>query len=58
MTEDTETRLTAKINKSELCGLKLDESTDIQNNCILLTYVQYIDHDESDVTENILSVSD
>jgi len=53
MAEDT-----AKINKSELFGLQLDESTDIQNNSILLTYVRYSDHDESDVKEDILSVSD
>ena len=57
MTEDTETRLTAKINKSELCGLKLDESTDIQNSSILLPYVRYIDRDGSDMKEGILSVS-
>jgi len=39
MAEDTEKQLAAKINKAELFGLKLDESTDIQNNSILLTYV-------------------
>jgi len=37
-------------------ALQLDESTDIQNNSTLLTYVRYIDHDESDVKEDILSV--
>jgi len=58
MAEDTEKQLTAKINKSELFGLQLDESTDIQNNSILLTYVRHIDHDKSDVKEDILSVSD
>jgi len=58
MAEDTEKQLTAKINKSVLFGLQLDESTDIQNNSILLTYVRYIDHDESDMKEDILSVSD
>ena len=57
MAEDTEKQLTAKINKSELFGLQLDESTDIQNNSILLTYVRYVDHDESDVKEDILIVS-
>jgi len=36
----------------------MDESTDIQNNSILLTYVRYIDHDESDMKEDILSVSE
>ena len=39
-------------------ALQLDESTDIQNNSILLMYVRYIDHDESDMKEDILSVSD
>jgi len=58
MTEDTETQLTEKIKKSKLFALQLDESTDIQNNSILLMYVRYIDHDESDVKEDILSVSD
>jgi hypothetical protein len=41
-----------------LFALQLDESTDIQDNSILLTYVQYIGHDQSDVTEDILSVSE
>jgi len=41
-----------------LFALKLDESTDIQNNSILLTDVRYIDHDESDTKEDILSVSE
>ena len=39
-------------------ALQLAESTDIQNSSILLTYVRYIDHDESDVKEDILSVSE
>ena len=47
-----------KIKKSKLLALQLDESTDIQNNSILLTYVRYIDHDESDMKEDILSVSE
>ena len=55
MAEDTETQLTEKIKKSKLCALQLDESTDIQNS-ILLTYVRYIDHDESGMKEDILSV--
>ena len=38
-------------------ALQLDESTDIQNR-ILLKYVRYIDHDESDMKEDILSVSE
>ena len=33
-------------------------STDIQNNSILLTYVRYIDHDEGDMKEDFLSVSE
>jgi hypothetical protein len=41
-----------------LFALKLDESTDIQNNSILLTYVRYVDNDESDIKEDILSVSE
>jgi len=39
-------------------ALQLDESTDIQNNRILLTYVRYIDRDERDMKEDILSVSE
>ena len=58
MAEDTEMQLIEKIKKSELFALQLDESTDIQNNSILLTYVWYIDHDESDMKEDILSVSE
>jgi len=38
--------------------LLLNESTDIQNNSILLTYVRHIDHDESDMKEDILRVSE
>ena len=47
-----------KLKKSKFFALQLDESTDIQNSSILLTYVRYIDHDESDVKEDILSVSE
>ena len=57
MAEDTETQLIEKIKRSKLFALQLDESTDIQNS-ILLTYVRYIDHDESDMKEDILSVSE
>jgi len=40
MAEDTEgMQLIEKIKKSKLFALQLDESTDIQNNSILLTYV-------------------
>ena len=39
-------------------ALQLDESTDILNNSILLTYVRYIDQDESDMREDIFSVSE
>jgi len=53
MAEDTETQLTKKIKKSRLFVKQLDESTDIQNNGILLMYVRYIDHDESDMKEDI-----
>jgi len=37
--EDTEMQFIEKIRKSKLFALHLDESTDIQNNSILLTYV-------------------
>ena len=50
--------LPEKLKKSKLFALQLDESTDIQNNSILLTYAQYFDHDESDMKEDILSVSE
>ena len=58
MAEDTEMQLIKKIKKLKLFALQLDESTDIQNSSILLTYVQYFDHDESDMKEDILSVSE
>jgi len=58
LAEVTETQLTKKIKKSKLFALKLDETTDIHNNSILLTYVRYIDHDESNMKEDILSVSE
>jgi len=58
MAEDTETQLVRKIKKSKLFALQLDEATDIQNSSILLTYVRYIDHDDSDMKEDILSVSE
>ena len=56
MAEDTETQFIEKIKTSKLFALQLDESTDIQNNRILLTYVRHIDHDESDMKGDILSV--
>ena len=58
MAVDTETQLTEKIKKSKLFALQLDGSTDIQNNSIFLTYVRYIDHNEGDMKEDILSVSE
>ena len=58
MVEDTETQIIKKIKKSKLFASQLDESTDIQNNSILLKYVPYIDRDESDIKEGILSVSE
>ena len=39
-------------------ALQLDESTDIQNNSIWFTYARYIDPDQSDMKEDILSVSE
>jgi len=58
MTEDTENQLIEKNKKSKFFALQLEESTDIQNKSILITYVRYIDHDESDTTEGMLSVSE
>ena len=58
MAEDRERQLNEKIKKSKLFSLQLDESTDIQKNSILRTYVRYIDHDESDVKEGSISVSE
>jgi hypothetical protein len=59
MAEDTETQLSEKKLKNlKLFALQLDESTDIHNSSILLTYVRYIDCDESDMKEDILSVSE
>jgi len=58
MAEDTETQLIEEIKKSKLFALQLKESSDIQNNNILLTYVRYIDHDESEMKECILSDSE
>jgi hypothetical protein len=56
--EDTETQIIEEIKIFQLFALKLDESTDIQNSSIILAYVRYIDHDESDMKEDILSVSE
>ena len=47
-----------KMKKSKLFAVQLDESTDIQNNRILLTCVRCIDHDKRDMKEDILSVSE
>ena len=46
------------MKKSKLFAVQLDESTDIQNNRILLTCVRCIDHDKRDMKEDILSVSE
>ena len=56
MAEDTETQISEKIKKTKLFALQLDKSTDIQNNSILFTHERYIDQDESDMKEDILSV--
>ena len=53
MAEDTEKQRIKKIKKSKFLALQLDESKDIQKKCILLTYVRYVDHDESDMKEEI-----
>ena len=41
-----------------MVSLQLDESTDFQNNSILLAYARHINHDESDMHEGILRVSE
>jgi hypothetical protein len=37
--------------------LQLDESTDIQNNIFVVSYVRYNDYSVGDMTEDILCVS-
>jgi hypothetical protein len=54
MAEVTETQFMAKIKKSKLFPLQLDNSTDIQNSSISLTYVRH----ERDMKEDTLSVSE
>jgi hypothetical protein len=56
MAEYTATQHIEKIKKTKCFALQLDESTDIQNSSILLTYIRYIDHNESEMKEDILSV--
>jgi hypothetical protein len=46
-------QLNEEVKKSKMSALQLDESADIQNS-ILLKYVRYIDHEESDMKEDIL----
>jgi hypothetical protein len=48
----TETQLTEEIKKSKVFALELDEPADIHNSSILLTYVRYIDHYESNLMGN------
>lgn len=55
MAEDTETQLIEETKKSKLFAFQLGESMDIQN--VLLKYVWYMDHDESNMKEDILSES-
>jgi hypothetical protein len=57
MAEDTETRLIENVKKSKWFALQLDESTDTQNNGILVSYVRYTDYSVGDMTEDILCVS-
>jgi len=47
--EGTETQLIEKIKTLKLFALQLDESTEIQNSSILLTYARYIGHYEGDI---------
>jgi hypothetical protein len=57
MAEDTETELIGKIKKNLNClHFSWTNLQIFKNNGILLTYIRYIDHDKSDVKEDILSV--
>jgi hypothetical protein len=58
MAYDTQMQVIEEIIKWKLFALQTDESTDIQNDDRLLTYAWYIDQDESDKKEDILSVSE
>lgn len=43
MAVDIEYQLIQKINKSIFYGIQIDESTNINNEAILLIYIRYVD---------------
>lgn len=51
MAVDIEYKLIQKINKSIFYGIQIDESTDINNEAILLIYIRYVDTDLKDINE-------
>lgn len=51
MSNDIENQLSEKIKKSIFYATQLDESTDINNEAILLMYVRYVDTDLNDIQE-------
>ncbi|XP_060846422.1 zinc finger MYM-type protein 6-like [Rhopalosiphum padi] len=54
MAVDIEYQLIQKINKSIFYGIQIDESTDINNEAILLIYIRYVDTDLNDINEEFL----
>lgn len=52
MAVDIEYQLIQKINKSIFYGIQIDESTDINNEAILLIYIRYVDL--NDINEEFL----
>ncbi|KAL4091589.1 hypothetical protein QTP88_026255 [Uroleucon formosanum] len=51
MSNDIENQLSEKIKKSIFYAIQLDESTDMNNEAILLMYVRYVDTDLNDIQE-------
>jgi len=54
MAVDIEYQLIQKIKKSIFYGIQIDESTDINNEAILLIYIRYVDTDLNDINEEFL----
>jgi hypothetical protein len=52
MAEDTEMQLIENVKKSKWFALQLDETTYIQNNNILVSYVRYTDYSVGNMTED------
>jgi len=46
-----EYQLIQKINKSIFYGIQIDESTDINNEAILLIYIRYVDTGLNDIND-------